>query len=802
MADTFPVSGNIDPTSFPHLLVDLHRHGATGSLKVNGPVFPKALYFRGGRILFGSSNDPRDQLGAILIESGKITREQLDDVNAKVGPGNPLAKVLAESGFVNQRELGDAARTKVERILSDVLSWESGSFEFEDGVLPKGAVDLKLSTERLLLAAVQRIGERSWVLRHLGGHTGVVLEPEPEGESALSEVRAEVWPLLERLDGQRTLEDAVALTRLDDFTAAKTACAMLFLRIVKANRPRSADELDLAQEARSGFDDEVPGGASRDRSTEGLPGEASAGFQMVDEGPGSAPQPVGGGEEPFGFVSQAPDEPFGIRDEPLGIKDETVGVSDDGPLGFRAEPEPSTTAEPEPAGFSMPEPTGFTMAESEPASFGAELGIDAPPPFPEPEEPAPPRVDEARTAPPASGEATGFAFVEGEAEPPPTLDQSPQPLAVPSLPDPSPQETPLPTAADLASPPPRRPGIDTVPGDRPLYVPPPAPPREVAPPPPPEPPPPAPAPSTNRPSREDLAALDALLNPSASQRIERSVTARPRTARFEPQFRPPSSGRMARPRVPPKRARGSRMPVVAGAAGLLVVLLAGAYFALNRPTEPAAAAAPPPTTRPRAVSTPALSAPATVAAAPSPAATTDPGAAFDPGGAEETPAPGVPSDEASATAEPTAAAPAPTPAAALPTPVAPPPSPPKPAATPTPSAAAAPPGADPRALLREGALAGAARGFATSLGPGPADRFSVQAIVACAPETVQKAAANVAGEELFILPVELEGRECYRVCWGVFGTREEAEAAAQELPAYFRQSGLRPRVTPLDELLP
>ena len=215
MADPFPVSGSIDPTSFPHLLVDLHRKGATGSLKVTGPTHPKALYFRGGRILFGSSNDPRDQLGAILIESGKITREQLDEVNAKVGPGNPLAKVLAESGFVNQRELGDAARVKVERILSDLISWESGSFEFEDGVLPKGAVDLKLSTTRLLLAAVQRVGERSFALRHLGGDTSVVLEPTPDNEALLGDVRAEVWPLLERLDGQRSLQDAVALTRLD-----------------------------------------------------------------------------------------------------------------------------------------------------------------------------------------------------------------------------------------------------------------------------------------------------------------------------------------------------------------------------------------------------------------------------------------------------------------------------------------------------------------------------------------------------------------------------------------------------------
>ena len=83
-----------------------------------------------------------------------------------------------------------------------------------------------------------------------------VLEPAPEGEAALSEVRADVWPLLERLDGQRSLKDAIALTRLDEFEAAKTACAMLFLGIVR--RKAGGQELDLAEEAQSGFGAEAP----------------------------------------------------------------------------------------------------------------------------------------------------------------------------------------------------------------------------------------------------------------------------------------------------------------------------------------------------------------------------------------------------------------------------------------------------------------------------------------------------------------------------------------------------------------
>jgi len=231
MADV-PSSGTIDPSAFPFLLIDLHRNGATGSLKVAGPSYQKALYFRAGRILFGSSNDPRDQLGAILIESGKITPEQLEDVNGKVGPGSPLAKVLTDTGFVNQRELSEAARAKVERILSDVIAYDSGSFEFEDGVLPKGAVDLKLSTERVVVAAVRRVSDRNFVLRYIDGME-VVLRGTNDVAVPFAEIETDTSGITHYLDGVRTLKEAAGLARLDDFEAAKIACALLFLGAVE-----------------------------------------------------------------------------------------------------------------------------------------------------------------------------------------------------------------------------------------------------------------------------------------------------------------------------------------------------------------------------------------------------------------------------------------------------------------------------------------------------------------------------------------------------------------------------------------
>lgn len=695
MADTFPASGNIEPVAFPHLLVDLHRHGATGSLKVTGPSHPKALYFRSGRILFGSSNDPQDQLGAILIEAGKITHGQLDEVNGKVGPGNPLAKLLAESGFVNQRELADAARSKVERILADVLSWDSGSFEFEDGVLPKGAVDLKLSTERLVLSAVQRITDRSFALRHVD--LSVVLEPVPEAGAMLAEVRTEVLPLLEQLDGQRTLKEAIAQTRLEEFDGAKLACAMLFLGIVRTSG-RSGQEVDLAQEVQSEFGAQAP--------------------------PAHSPP------------SDAP--------------------PDSTPLAVLPEPGEEISFGPSGGG----EPVGFSFAENE-------------------QEPAVPSWVQGATAAQDAASTVALPYTSAE----PEVEPIPEPALVP---EPEPQAPPsaIPSAPSFSAERPSRPETDTQPGDEsPVYSPEPRwepaaaaaptyPAEEESAPAAREPQAPA-----SRPSPEDLAALDALLNPNASSRLGRTGE-RPRSERWEPQFRPPTSP----PRRPPRSTSSgpSRAPLVAAAAGIALATVAAWYFFLRTPSTLT------PPVRPRATAAPPAirPAPVTIASAPSAAPAVSPPASV-------TPAP-TPATKASA--------PAPTP---VPQPTARPATPsPPPAATSAASVGGAPAGAGgARDLLRQGSLPEAARGFVAALAPDARGRFSLQVLTACSPDTVQKAVSAVAGDELFILPVSFKGRDCYRLCWGVYGSRAEAEAATAQVPAYFQQ-GARPRLQPLVELLP
>ena len=254
---------------------------------------------------------------------------------------------------------------------------------------------------------------------------------------------------------------------------------------------------------------------------------------------------------------------------------------------------------------------------------------------------------------------------------------------------------------------------------------------------------------------------------------------RPKSEKWEPQFRPGTTppGR----RVVGRRGETSRNKLYAAIGGVAIVVLGAAaagYVFLGGPAEP----------------TP-------VAVAPSPRGHADPGTApadhagphtgcrCDPGDS----AGGSPGDGRGhghpaahrgrgARRLPPAPAPTPTPAPPAPEPVA--------------------ASGDALALLRQGDLDGSARQSAADLAASAAGRFAIQALVACAPETVHKAVAAVGDDQLFILPVNYKGRDCHRICWGVFDQREAAEAAARSFPAYFRENGISPRIQPLVDLLP
>jgi hypothetical protein len=183
------------------------------------------------------------------------------------------------------------------------------------------------------------------------------------------------------------------------------------------------------------------------------------------------------------------------------------------------------------------------------------------------------------------------------------------------------------------------------------------------------------------------------------------------------------------------------------------------------PTPPAAAAA-----------IPSISpaAKGTVAAAPSPTPKAQPSPTPK---ATPTPAP------------PVAAKPQPTPTAV------------KPAATPAPPVAPARASTDGYAALKAGRLAEAATAFESAARSRQAE-FSIQLLVACAPQTIEKALANDVSPDLFALPVTIGGKSCHRLMRGYYKSAADATAAIATLPPYYAVEGAKPKGVQLKTLLP
>jgi hypothetical protein len=88
----------------------------------------------------------------------------------KTNPDKPLGMILVESGALSAKVIEDVVRQQIEEIISDLLGWEEGFFNFEIGeVSPKDRIEIDthdfllksgLSAEYLLMEGTRILDER------------------------------------------------------------------------------------------------------------------------------------------------------------------------------------------------------------------------------------------------------------------------------------------------------------------------------------------------------------------------------------------------------------------------------------------------------------------------------------------------------------------------------------------------------------------------------------------------------------------------------------------------------------------
>lgn len=238
-------------------LLDLSRK--TGTLTVTSLLRDNqgTVYFERGAVIYAVIRSNPHPLGELLLRAGKISEGDLArarDAQTKSGDGRRLGEILVESGAVTRRELERQVRFQVEEVVFELMSWREGFFSFEerDVVNVPAEATIRISTESLLMEGARRIDEWSRIEGKIP-HLGVVpsLCAVTGDHAAQLDLLPNEWEVLSEIDGARDLRAIAAELARSEFDVARIAYGLVTTGVVALRDTASNGSSAPAAQARA-----------------------------------------------------------------------------------------------------------------------------------------------------------------------------------------------------------------------------------------------------------------------------------------------------------------------------------------------------------------------------------------------------------------------------------------------------------------------------------------------------------------------------------------------------------------------
>lgn len=232
-------------------LLDLGRK--TGSLRVTSELRQNEgiIWFERGAVVAAGIRSNPHRLGTLLLQAGRVSPEDLARAVAlqERGDRRRIGDILLAIEAVTQRELTEVVRAQVEDVVFTLLGWSEGYFIFEEAdpeAIPR-EVDIRISTESVLLEAARRVDEWSRLQSHVP-HLGVVpaLAPPGEGDPGSLRLAPLEWRVLAGVDGVRDVHALAAVIAESEFATARALFGLATAGVIVLHDPAAASAAALA----------------------------------------------------------------------------------------------------------------------------------------------------------------------------------------------------------------------------------------------------------------------------------------------------------------------------------------------------------------------------------------------------------------------------------------------------------------------------------------------------------------------------------------------------------------------------
>jgi hypothetical protein len=233
-----PLQGRFDCWNqgfdFPDLLFTACTTKKTGHLRFKSAEAEKVVVVQNGRVIFARSSSADDRLGPYLLRAGKIRFDHLMDLTRYVSPTRRFGAVLVENNILTPKDLVQGVIGQVRSIVLSLFHWTEAEYAFEERVLEKETITLRIPTPKLIVEGVHHVTSWRRVTSGIGSLDAVYQTNNGiEDETAGSELEPAALELLSDLRGPKTIAEACSGSELPNFEVCQLLWAFRTLHWIE-----------------------------------------------------------------------------------------------------------------------------------------------------------------------------------------------------------------------------------------------------------------------------------------------------------------------------------------------------------------------------------------------------------------------------------------------------------------------------------------------------------------------------------------------------------------------------------------
>jgi DNA-binding response OmpR family regulator len=236
--------GDLERVPLAELLQFLQLQRQTAVLHTSYKTKHMAVAVRDGMVDLVQSRgvDEEFRLGRYFVKRGLISREEIDRIVGAAGTGKLIGALLVEQGRITAEQLKDALVEQSSELTYELLRWPSGRFVLVKEPFSDEAAKAKLGLgmSNLVLEGFRRVDEWRVMEKTIDFEAVLVLDQLALDTVDSTQIGHDEMRLLKAIDGQRTVRQVMAECALASFDAIQIVYRFVQSRIVRAKGAAAA----------------------------------------------------------------------------------------------------------------------------------------------------------------------------------------------------------------------------------------------------------------------------------------------------------------------------------------------------------------------------------------------------------------------------------------------------------------------------------------------------------------------------------------------------------------------------------